>query len=256
MKSAAERIWHMDEKSWWDSWNRSYRTEDNADATSSELFARVAGVIREVAEPAGCRLLEVACGSGSLSRLLSYSLYHGIDISPAAIDIARSKSNGIGAGGLGSTTYEVGDFHDWPAPRGQFDLAICVDAIAYFRDQRQTLLKMAESLQTSGRLVLTTINPFVYSRIRRTVTNAIQEGSVSNWLSRGELHQLVQSAGFVIERSYTIMPRGNRGILRIINSWRLNQAFGPRVEAVLRDLKERVDLGQYRVVIARKAGRA
>ena len=77
-------------------------------------------------------------------------------------------------------------------------------------------------------------------------------GSVNRCLSRGELHRLIGQAGLRIEGSFTIMPRGDLGILRMINSRRLNQMFGPRMAAILKGLKERVGLGQYRVVVARK----
>jgi hypothetical protein len=112
--------------------------------------------------------------------------------------------------------------------------------------------KMAQSLRPGGRLVVTAINPFVYNRIRRTPTVRLESGPVNYWLSGRELHELIKSAGLTIERSWTIMPRGECGILRIVNSRHLNQAFGSRFEAVLRRVKERVGFGQYRVVIARK----
>jgi hypothetical protein len=67
------------------------------------------------------------------------------------------------------------------------------------------------------------------------------------------MHQLVKQAGLTLERSYTIMPRGNMGILRVINSPRLNRAFGLRIARILDRLKEQVGLGQYRVVVARKS---
>ena len=248
-----DRSRDMDEKSWWDLWNSSYRTKDNNDAVSSELFERAAAVVNTMTQTAGCRVLEVACGAGALSRFLTYSSYHGLDISPAAIEIARQKAKTIQQStGVPPPTYEAADFHDWPLPPDPFDVVVCVDAIMCFRDQQLALRKMAQGLRPGGTLVLTAINPFVYNRIRRTATTPIQSGPVSRWLSGGELHAMIKSVGLAIERSWTIMPRGNRGILRLINSSRLNQAFGPRFEAVLRRLKERVGLGQYRVIVARK----
>src|SRR5882757_4922522 len=82
-----DRSRNMDERTWWDLWNRSYRTEDNNDEVSSELFVRTAAVINNVTQSGTGRVLEIGCGAGSLSRLLTYSSYHGLDISPAAIDI-------------------------------------------------------------------------------------------------------------------------------------------------------------------------
>jgi 2-polyprenyl-3-methyl-5-hydroxy-6-metoxy-1,4-benzoquinol methylase len=248
-----DRSRDMDEKTWWNAWNTAHRTKDNSDPVSSELFARTAAVVNEITCKQSCRVLEIGCGAGSLSRLLTYFSYHGLDISSAAIDIARRKAEPPPRRpGASPPTYEVTDFHEWSPPQDSFDLAVCVDAVAYFRDQSFAMNKIAQTLRPSGRLVLTTINPFVYRRIRRTATNPLAEGPVSHWLTCGELNALMEAAGFSVERSWTIMPRGNCGILRLINARRVNEAFGPQSAAALRRLKEQVGLGQYRLVVARK----
>jgi 2-polyprenyl-3-methyl-5-hydroxy-6-metoxy-1,4-benzoquinol methylase len=243
----------MEEKSWWDLWNTSHRTKDDNDEVSSELFARAAATINKITQAGNCRVLEIACGAGSLSRKLVYSSYHGLDLSPAAIELARQRSEQISPlAGARHPTYETADFHDTPLPARPFDVVVCVDAISCFRDQQLCLKKIALSLRTGGRLVLTTVSPFVYERIQRNKWVRLESGPVSHWLSRGELHELIEGAGLKIERSYTIMPRGSLGILRIANSRRLNEMFGPGGAAFLKRLKERLGLGQYRVVIARK----
>jgi 2-polyprenyl-3-methyl-5-hydroxy-6-metoxy-1,4-benzoquinol methylase len=245
----------MDEKSWWDLWNTSFRAKDDFDTTSTELFTRTANVINQIARAGDGRMLEIACGSGSLSRKLVYSSYHGLDLSPAAIEVARQASESISLlAGASRPTYEAADFHDWPLPAQPYELVVCVDAISCFRDQQLVLKRIAASLKPGGRLVLTTIHRFVYDRIQRNQNVRLENGPVSHWLTRGELHNLVTRAGLKIERSYTIMPRGNLGILRIANSHRLNTLFGPGVEAVLKRVKESLGLGQYRVIVARKEG--
>lgn len=243
----------MDEKSWWDLWNTSYRIKDNNDAVSSELFTRAAAAINGITRNEESSVLEIACGTGTLSRMLVYSSYHGLDISPAAIEVARQKSGSISLPpGPNSPTYEAADFHEWPLPTQPFDVAICIDAISSIRDQPVAMKKIAQSLRIGGRLVLTTINRYVYDRIQRTPTVRLESGPVSHWLSRAELRALIVQAGLTIERFTTIMPRGNRGILRLVNSWRLNESFGPGIEAVLRRFKEQAGFGQYSLAIARK----
>jgi len=239
----------MDEKSWWDLWNTSHRTKDSNDPVSSELFQRIVPVINSITKASTGRVLEVACGAGDVSRLLSYSSYHGLDISPAAIQIAQQKAPKRALSGSGSLpTYEATDFHEWPLALDPFDVVVCVDAIVCFRDQKLVLSKMAAALKPQGHIVITTINPFVYYRIKKVWPN----GPVSRWLTRRELHELVTSAGFAIEKSYTIMPRGNLGLLRLLNSGRLDAVLGPSLAARWRRLKEWAGLGQYRVIQARK----
>jgi SAM-dependent methyltransferase len=253
-----QRLHDVDERGWWDVWNKSYRSDEGRDEVSSELFSRVAATVAQNTPAGRCRVLEIGCGSGTLSRMLSCTTYQGIDISPAAIEIARHKAEqGPVPTDTGLPLYDAADFHEWPVPPSSFELAICVDAVAYFRDQGLAIRKISDGLCPAGKLILTTINPWVYARIRRTATNPLQEGPVSHWLTRAELHGLMESAGLTVERCYTIMPRGNQGILRVLNSWRLNGALGPGFEGFLRRVKESAGLGQYRLVIASKklAGR-
>jgi len=242
----------MDESAWWDFWNKSYRAEDNRDATSTELFAHVVNVLAAIS-PQPARILEVACGTGTLSRQLSFSSYHGLDISPAAIEIAQLKAGDVAIRSIAERpTYEAADFHDWALPPEPFDIGLCVDAISCFRDQAFVLKKMAQSVRSGGRVVLTSVNPFVYNRIRRVGGVKLQNGPVSHWLSGRELHSLIMQAGLFLESSYTIMPRGNMGILRVLNARRLNLLLGQQGSELFRGWKERVGLGQYRVVVARK----
>jgi 2-polyprenyl-3-methyl-5-hydroxy-6-metoxy-1,4-benzoquinol methylase len=248
-----DRSREMDEKSWWDLWNTSHRTKDNNDAVSSELFRRAAATINGITRNENCSILEVACGTGTLSRMLVYSSYHGLDISSAAIEVARQKSGFTSLPPAASPpTYEAADFHEWSLPLQPFDVAICIDAISSIRDQPVAMKKIAQGLRIGGRLVLTTINRYVYDRIQRTPTVRFESGPVSHWLSRAELRALIVQAGLTIERFTTIMPRGDLGILRWINSAHLNESFGPGVAAVLRRLKEQAGFGQYSLVVARK----
>ena len=248
-----DRSRDMDEKSWWDLWNTSHRTKDNNDAVSSELFTRAAAAVNGITRNENCSVLEIACGTGTLSRMLVYSSYHGLDISPAAVEVARQKSGAISLSpGASPPTYEAADFHEWPLPAQPFDVAVCIDAISSIRDQPVAMKKIVQSLRIGGRLVLTTINRYVYDRIQRTPTVRLENGPVSHWLSRAELRALIVQAGLIIERFTTIMPRGELGILRWTNSAHLNESFGPGVAAVLRRLKEQAGLGQYSFVVARK----
>ncbi len=244
-----DRSRELDEKAWWDIWNKSYRTKEHNDDVSSELFARVSVVINELTRGTQGRVLEIACGTGSLSRMLTFSSYHGLDISPAAIAVAEQKAADIHLPqGAHLPTYEAADFHDWQVPQQLFDTVVCVDAISCFRDQPLVLSKITQCLGPGGNLVLTTINPFVYHRIKRVWEN----GPVSHWYTRDELHSLIQSPGLEISESYTIMPRGKLGILRLVNAGPVNRAMGPRSAALAKSMKEKFGLGQYRVVVARK----
>ena len=247
-----DRSRDMEERSWWDLWNTSYRSSDNADSISADLFSHVRNLLEHVCPVPG-RMLEIACGTGTLSRQLPFAAYHGLDISPAAIDIAQEKSALVRwPVAQQPPTYEPADFHDWPLPADPFDVVLCVDALSCFRDQAAVMRKMSQALRPGGYVVLTSVNPFVYNRIRRAGGVKLENGPVSHWLKRSEFHELVAQAGLVRERSYTIMPRGNMGILRLINTRHLDTLAGPHGSAILKNWKEFAGLGQYRVIVARK----
>lgn len=246
----------MDERSWWDKWNTDYRAEDNQNDTPAELFALMSQFVDQISDRRPSSILEIACGTGTLSRRLKFAAYHGLDISPAAIAIANQKTSQTNvASGASSPTYESADFHVWPLPRKRFDIVLCVDAIAGIRDQQSAVNKMAEAATPGGAVILATPNPFVYHRIRRVGGVKLENGPVSHWLPRRELHDLIRRAGLTLERSFTIMPRGNMGVLRLVNSPRLNGIMGQAVAQKLRTIKERAGIGQYRVVVARKSAR-
>ena len=250
----SDQTQEMDEKAWWDFWNSSYRIGDDNGEIPNELFTRVAAAVSEFAQSEGSRIVEIGCGTGTLSRRLKFSSYVGVDISPSAIQLAKRFWEECHARlpSDDSATYEAVDFHDWQLPSKPFDIAVCVDAFVWIHDQPVALKKIVQSLRTGGVFLISIINPFVYHRIRRTAASPLKEGPVKNWLTRNELHALIKASGLRIERSFTIMPRGNLGILRPINSPRLNEALGPQVEKLLRRAKEWMGLGQYQVVAARK----
>ncbi len=254
MPAYVDNSWEMEEKSWWDHWNSSWRAGDLNDDISAELFGHVASLIDQVSAASLPRILEVACGTGILSRGLRFSNYYGLDLSGAAIAIANKKAEAfVPPPGVDRPKYEAADFHDWTPPAELFDVVMCVDAISCFRNQPLVMEKMARIVRSGGFVILTTINPFVWKYIRRPDGGKCQCGPVSHWLTKRELHALVQGAGLELQRSYTIMPRGTLGIFRLINSRHWNRLVGQSGAKKLKKLKEQAGLGQYRVILARKA---
>jgi len=104
------------EKDWWNFWNTAHRSEDGRDLASTELFGIVASIVKTLDTGTQKRVLEIGCGTGTLSRRLEFSRYRGIDFSPAAIEVARSKASIVSEPiGVNPPIYEVGDIHncDW-----------------------------------------------------------------------------------------------------------------------------------------------
>src|SRR5262249_50248393 len=121
-KTQADKRLDLEERNWWDCWNISHRSKDNNDEISTEHFAHVALIVKDLSQVRPKRILEVGCGTGTLSRRLEFSSYHGLDVSPAAIEIATSRARRLSwPEDTEPPQYEVADIHNWPLPSRSFD---------------------------------------------------------------------------------------------------------------------------------------
>ncbi|MFT3781755.1 MAG: class I SAM-dependent methyltransferase [Nibricoccus sp.] len=231
------------EQAHWDWWNKAKRTgHHESDGMFLEVRAAVLEEIRRYGPAAG-RLIEIACGTGWLSDMVQEKYaYLGLDIGPESIEIAKSSHP--------HSEFICEDFLNWN-PTDSFDLAVFIDAIAVFRDQDAAIAKIRSFLARGSYLFMTTVNPIVYSRL--SWIGAPAEGQARKWLSRSELLSLLERNSFEVVRTYTVVPSGDKGFLRILNSWKLNRLFGMVIpKRWLKRLKEIVGLGAVRIAVARK----
>ena len=89
------------------------------------------------------RVLDAGCGSGDFAALLTTPDVRCVDLSPAAIDAARSK--GLRA--------EVGDIQNLPFPDGSFDVAVANWALYHVHDRALAIAELARVLTPTGRFV-------------------------------------------------------------------------------------------------------
>jgi SAM-dependent methyltransferase len=190
-------------------------------------------------------ILEVGCVNGWLcAALAQFGQVTGIDL--ADKEIAKAKIR------YPQLKFIAGDFLTAELPPEHFDVVVSVAVISVFEDQRRFLDRVSELLKSRGYLLLMCPHRFVWERtdfIRRS------HGEIPlNWLNMGELKRLLRDR-FSVLHSETIIPAGNRGILRLINSWRLSALIQKVVpEPYMVTLKEKVGLGKTLVVVAQKRG--
>lgn len=107
----------------------------------------ILGYIRYFArQPA---ILDVGCGDGRLADLLvpqDYEDYHGIDISPIAIQRALKKK-------LPRMRFSVADFQTWNPDR-TYDLIIFCESLYYVPQPRETVQHYMPYLRKGGYLIL------------------------------------------------------------------------------------------------------
>jgi SAM-dependent methyltransferase len=235
------------EINYWDRWNLQYRLGIiDGESTPGELGKVILKELSSlrVTNP-NLRVVEIGCGTGWMAeRLVGCRSYLGLDLSPKSVEAAQNRVPGV--------RFMATDFLEWNLPGERFDVALFVDSIAYFRNQDLAIAKASELLARDGYLVLSTVNPLVYSKISWVGPPA--DGQVRKWLSRTNLHALLERGGFRPVRSYTVMPAGDQGIFKVLNSRKLNRLAEFIVpEVSIRRAKEFCGVGQYRIAVAQRA---
>lgn len=188
-------------------------------------------------------ILEVGCANGWLSAALAQSgQVTGIDLADKAIAAAQARHPEI--------AFLAGDFLTAKLPGEHFDVVVSLSTINVFADQRRFLDRISELLKPRGYLILTCAYKFIWDRT--DFIRQLHDEIPLNWLNMRDLKGLLRDH-FCVLHAGTIIPAGNRGILRFINSYRLNKLIlkivpEPRVVR----LKERMGLGRALVVVAQK----
>ena len=101
-------------------------------------------------------------------------------------------------------------------------------------------------------MILTTPNRFVMERLGEHGWEPGPPEHIERWLDRAALYRLLRPR-FEILRFTSILPMGTGGILRLVNSAKLNRALQRVIpEARLRGFKEWAGLGYTLIVLARK----
>ncbi len=231
------------EQEYWDAWNLD-RVREGLVRERLPLNDEVIAEVGRLQLPNGSKLLDVGCGAGWATERLHRDFdYLGLDLSEKAIAAATER--------LPGARLEAADFIEWSEPASHYDAILSVDSIAYFRDQDVVVAKMHRALKPGGVLVLSTVNLFIYSRMKWVKPPG--KHHTRKWLRRHELHDLLVRHGFVVTRSRTILPSGDSGWLRLLNSRILKKAMPGPVRRLYDRILESVGLGQFRLVTARRA---
>jgi 2-polyprenyl-3-methyl-5-hydroxy-6-metoxy-1,4-benzoquinol methylase len=233
-----------EQATYYDSWNACYRLEgfEEIEHESQARGKKVLQMLQSLplTHPT---ILEVGCGTGWFTEVLcGVGKVTAVDLSPKAIEVAKQR---------GMDAHLIsGDFCQMDLPPRYFDAAICIETIAYIPDQEHFIGKLASSIKPGGYLILTSVNTFVY--LRRSNIRPPEPGQVRKWLSRRELLSLLRSE-FRIVKHVTVLPKGDQGILRVVNSHKVNRVLN-RIfsEKAVTWAKEKLGLGHCRVVLAER----
>jgi SAM-dependent methyltransferase len=117
-------------------------------------------LITALALDAPARLADVGCGSGAttmevLRRAPAGSVAHGIDLSPALIEVARRRPGAHDP----SVAFEVADIETMAPPAQRYDRLISRLGVMFFRDPLAALANLRRWLVRGGRLAFAVWGP-------------------------------------------------------------------------------------------------
>jgi SAM-dependent methyltransferase len=227
------------QRRFWNEWNSRTREQ-----CLEEISLRQARVVRGWIEDLGrsdLDILEVGCGAGWLCpELTPFGRVTATDLSDEVLNQAKQR--------MPEVNFVAGDFMDLEFAT-TFDVVVTLDVLSHVADQPAFISKLASHIRPHGYLMMATQNRPVLEQF-----NSIpppKPGQLCHWVDQRELCGLLRPKFEVVEL-FSVTPRANRGIMRWINSRKVNRPirtlFGERLE----HLKEAMGLGWTLMTLARK----
>jgi len=191
------------------------------------------------------KMLDFGCGRGWFTeRLADLGEAHGIDLSPEGIAAAQARRPDI--------RYMAANIYEAPLPLNYFDVVVSQEVIAHVEDQLRYIDRAAQVLKPGGYFIITTSNKFVWDRLGDVSWNVQPPQHIANQLSRSGLKRMLAPQFETLSVS-TIIPHGQLGILRLVNSAKLNAALNWVIpQDRLERLKEKAGFGWQMIFLARK----
>lgn len=113
-------------------------------------------LLRTAALEPGTRVLDVACGTGVVTRAAAEQVgptgsVTGIDVAPDMLAVAKT----VPAAGA-PITWEEADAASLPLPDGHYDVALCQMGLMFMEDRAAALDELHRVLASGGRIVINT----------------------------------------------------------------------------------------------------
>jgi SAM-dependent methyltransferase len=192
------------------------------------------------------RILDLGCGPGRFTvTLADFGEVTGIDLSTQAISMAKGRYPHV--------TFLAGNLYDYSLPTNEFDVIVSQEVIDHVEDQPAFVRRVFDLLKSHGHLILSFANKFVMDRLGEREFPQQPEHHISHHLSLNEMTQLLEPHFDMIRAQSIIAGVGHRGILKPINSYRLNRVLRLMLsEPYIDSMKLRAGLGYQFVVLAQK----
>jgi ubiquinone/menaquinone biosynthesis C-methylase UbiE len=189
---------------------------EEGNITPAEMFDRYFGpalftpwahvLLQHAAPQPGERVLDLACGTGTVARLVAPVVGEsgkvvGVDINPNMLTVARERPSPQGA----PIEWREGDAIALDLPDGAFDLVLCQQGLQFFPDRSTAAREMMRVLADGGRLALDLwqaldkhplFEALVMAEVRRLNIPVSIAATPFTLADEGELRALLSEAGF------------------------------------------------------------
>lgn len=214
-----------DQVEFWNSWNA-----DNREKEIAQVSVDQRDIILQWLDQLGrsdLKILEVGCGTGWFcSSLMRYGDVTGTDLSDEVLRRAAVRTPGA--------RFVAGDFMALEFDPAGYDVLISLEVMSHVADQRAFMKKISGLLLPGGYLMLATQNR---PQLERNDIPRPMPGQIRQWVDRHQLSRLLDGL-FEVRSLFSITPQCNRGVLRMINSARLERTLNRlRMHPVNRALK-------------------
>ena len=145
------------------------------------LFRPLAeATLRQVHVPEGARVIDVACGTGIVGRLVAEKVGRsgtviGVDLNGGMIETAKQNSPMTGA----NVEWRQGDVNALPFPDTSFDIAFCQQGLQFFPDKLVALKELRRVLAPGGAMILTVWSAIPPSAAAQSVALAKYVGAAA-----------------------------------------------------------------------------
>jgi SAM-dependent methyltransferase len=141
-------------------------------------------------------VLDFGCGTGWLTTALARQGCNatGLDISPAAVNLARRVAERELDKAGGSATFAVYDGMSLPFADATFDRVVCFDAFHHVIDQRATIAELARVLRPGGRIAFVEPGPH-HSTTPQSQHEMLQFRVIENDVSISAIAQYAAESG-------------------------------------------------------------
>ena len=191
-------------------------------------------------------ILDLGCGQGWFAaKLAMFGDTTGIDLSEEGIRDARRRDPHV--------NFIAGNLYTYPLPFEYYDVIVSQEVVDHVQDQVAFIHRAADVLKPGGYFILSCANKFVIDRVGPDEFPEQPPDHIADYLSLSDLKRLL-SARFRVIHARSILPvAGSRGILRLVNSFKVNAALGTFLSPHQVDaLKEFAGFGYQLVALAQK----